>query len=451
MATAELLLVNTLELALDPAEQTAPTGSTATYLLTMTNHDVLDHSYELAATGPALVEMPDTVSIGAGATADVPITVTATSHGPQPFTITAIGSGGSGAVDGLLRAEGRHAVRLSLDPESGIAGPGTPASFTLTVTNLGDSADHIDLAVNLPTGWSASLEANGTPVTGLALPPHLFNSADLRLSVTPDAVAPTGAHGFSVTAVSRAHAAVQATVAGSVEVLNRGVQVTISPQQTTLSPLQSGVWQVTLTNVGAVGDTFDLSTTGIVALTAAFSSDSVMLSPGQSQTVQLTTEPLPFVLPQTYIFRVAATSTNDGRITGDAQAEVTYAITEGIELAWLPDNKTVEDILSADYVLVITNTGNLATTYQVDLASPELRGSFEVSEVTVPALGSAALPLRVRAAAPGAYTLTATVSGTAVADSALATLTIVGEPDPDPEQPPDGESEIKLYLPLVSR
>jgi uncharacterized membrane protein len=455
MATADLLLVNTLELALDPAEQTAPTGSTATYLLMVTNHDVLDHNYELAATGPALVEMPDTVSVGAGATADLPITVTATSHGPQPFTITVVGSGGSGAADGLLRAEGRRAVGLALDPESGIAGPGTPASFTLTVTNLGDVVDHIDLAVNLPTGWSASLEANGTPVTELSLPPHLFNSADLRLLVTPDTLAPTGVHGFSVTAVSQAHAAVQATVAGSVEVLDRGIQVTISPQQSTLSPLQSGGWQVTLTNVGAVGDTFDLSATGIVALTAAFSSDSVTLSPGQSQTVQLTTEPLPFVLPQTYVFRVAATSTNDSRITGDAQAEVTFTVTEGIELTWLPHDKTVEDALSADYILVITNTGNLATTYQIDLASPELRGTFEVSEVTVPALGSAALPLRVHAAAPGTYTLTATASGTTATDSAVATLTIVGDPEPDPEpdpeQPPDDEAEIKLYLPLVNR
>jgi uncharacterized membrane protein len=156
-------------------------------------------------------------------------------------------------------------------------------------------------------------------VDSLSLPPHIFNSTQLRLLVTPDVTAVPGSYQFSVTAVSQSGPGVQATITGTVEVLPIGVQVAIAPPQTTLSPLDDGLWQITITNTGSVAGSFDLTAAGIISLTASFSPSSVTLAPGQVQTVQMSSGPLPFALPQTYPFWVMATSQSDEQIRNYAE------------------------------------------------------------------------------------------------------------------------------------
>ncbi|HRQ38150.1 MAG TPA: PKD domain-containing protein [Chloroflexota bacterium] len=424
MTLATLTPVNGLSIAIKPPLQSAPTGTAVTYTLTLTNGQLAMVNYQLAARGLADVTLPDAVEVGAGATVSFPITVSSAAPGPQPFTVTAVGAGGHDTADAILEATGNYAVGLALAPIANVGGPGTPATFDLTVTNLGDVADGYDLALALPSGWSGQLEANGAPVDEIALPAHLFNSADLRLRITPPVTAVAGDYEFSVTAVSQSGPGVQSTITGTVELLPLGVVLTINPAHTSLSPLDSGVWQVTITNTGEVADSYDLLAAGIISLTAELSSSTVTLAPGQSQTVQLTAGPLPLVLPQTVPFWVTAVSQTDTRIANEAAATITFTGYEGVAVAWLPASQTVTNTLAAAFMLVISNTGNVPTTYQLGLDMPGLSGQLP-AEVTIPARATAVLPLSVQAGTPGMYTLTATAASATATNEATATLTIV--------------------------
>ncbi len=424
MATATLTPFNGLDIAIEPPLQSAPTGTAVTYTLTLTNGQSAMVNYQLAAGGLADVTLPGAVEIGAGTAVSFPITVSSAAPGPQPFTVTAVGAGGHDTADAVLEATGNYAVGLALAPTANVGGPGTPTTFDLTVTNLGDAADSYDLALALPPGWSGQLEANGTPVDEIALPAHVFNSADLRLRITPPVTAVPDDYTFSVTAVSQSGPGVQSSITGTVELLPLGVMLTIDPAHTTMSPLDSGVWQVTITNTGDVADSYDLVPAGIISLTAELSSSTVTLAPGQSQTVQLTAGPLPLVLPQSYPFWVTAVSQADTRIANEAAATITFTGYEGVAAAWLPASQTVTNTLEAAYTLVISNTGNLPTTYQLGLDMPGLSGQLP-AEVTIPAQATAVLPLSVQAGTPGTYTLTAMATSAMATNEATATLTIV--------------------------
>ncbi|MFO7538925.1 MAG: PKD domain-containing protein [Chloroflexota bacterium] len=432
MATASLSLFNGLEIVIEPPLRSAPTGTAVTYTLTLTNYQLSTATYQLSTAGLAQVELPDDVIVGANTTVSIPITITGTAHGPQPFTVMANSSSGSGTADALLIATGHYAVGLALDPESEGGGPGTPAEFSLTVTNLGDAPDGYDLMLDVPAGWSATLDANGTPVDSLILPPYLLNSADLRLLVTPDLAAVPGDYEISATAVSHSRPGVQTTISGTVEILPLGVTLSISPQQTSMNPLDSAVWQVTITNTASVADSYDLAAAGIVGLTAEFSSDTVTLNPGQSQTVQLSAGPMPLVLPQSYPFWVTAVSQADQRIANEAEATITFTGYEGVEVAWLPPSQTVVDTLSAGFLLVITNTGNVPTTYQLGLTMPGLSSLMPAHEISLPARAAAVLPVRVKAGGAGVYTLTALAQSSEASDSATATLTILMDGENQP-------------------
>jgi uncharacterized membrane protein len=439
MTTASLSLFNGLDISIDPVEQTAPTGTVVTYTLTLTNYQLSTVNYQLSTDGLALVGLPDEITIPGETAVSIPVIVTSATHGPLPFSITAEASGGQDTASAVLNAVGHYAVGLALDPENNVAGPATPALFDLIVTNLGDTADSYDLLLTLPAGWSGALDANGlvlsaaegTPTDSLSLPPHIFNNAQLRLLITPDLAAVPGDYEFGVTAVSQSGPSVQTTITGTVEVLPLGVQVAIEPQETTMSPLDNGLWQVAITNTGTVADSFDLTAAGIISFTASFSQSSITLGPGQSQTVQMSSGPLPFGLAQSYPFWVMATSQSDERIRNAGFASVTFTGYEGVEVAWLPAGQTVTDTLSASFLLVITNTGNILTDYHIELDMPGLSGQLLLDELPIPTRSTAVLPLTVYAGGPGTYNLTGTVfsdQGTNDSDTAMLTILFSNQP-----------------------
>jgi uncharacterized membrane protein len=433
LATAALGTFDALDLALEPAS-IATTGLSGVFTLTLTNLDDAPQTIHLVATGLADVSLPASVVVPSDTSASLSITATATANGPQPFTVigTSDETGASDWADAVLEILGRRDVALGLSPAVGVGGPGTPAVYTLSVMNTGTLADTYDLAVSLPPGWSYRLEANGTEVDSLSLSPHVFNAADLLLIVTPANGAAPGFYDVSATAQSRANPAVSAVVTGSLEVTARGVGVDIQPQSGTIDPTQVNTWQVTVTNLGTVADSYVLTATGLVALSAQFTPETVALNPGQSQAVQLTASDLSFALPGTYEFAVWARSQADSRIQNEDRAEFTLGSYEAVEAAWIPTSQTVTDTLMATFLLVVTNTGNLLTTYQFAVDAPSLSSELRISELPIPPSTVAALPVTMRAMTSGTYVF----EGSAISDdglasaSATATLTVVL-----PEQP----------------
>jgi uncharacterized membrane protein len=322
--------------------------------------------------------------------------------------------------------------------------------LTLTLRNEGTLEDTYDLTVEVPAGWSARLETNGTAIDALTLPPYLFNAADLRVVVTPANGSAPGDYEVTVTAVSRSDTDVTATAVGTVQVMDRGVEVALSPADQTIPANQSTTWDVTVTNRGSVADTFDLTATGLAGIAGTFTPGSVSLAPGASQTVQLTTGSLDFVVSGTYDVTVLATSQADPDIQAVGQGTLTVTDYEGLDLAWYPATQTVVDTLEATYTLVITNTGNRLTAFDVALTVPGGSAQVGLAQVSIPARGTVVLPVTVRVPGEGTYQLEGTVTSTGATAIEIADLTVVQTQnaapvaDAGPDQLVDAGVEVSL-------
>jgi uncharacterized membrane protein len=429
-AGASLVVLDGVDMAITPAEQTAETGAPAAYTLTLTNQENAARTYDLTATGLALVTLPPTVTVAALSSQALSITAVTPASGPHPFTIhAAADSGSAGSAGAVLNGLGDRAVTLSLAPTTVVAGRGTPAVYTATVTNLGSIDDLYTFALPLPAGWSYQLSANDVPVTELALPPALFNSADLLLTVTPALTATLGMQTLDLAVQSQSNPGVTAADSATINVLSRGVQVSITPASTILDPTDTGVLQVQVTNTGTVADSYNLSVLGVIALSADFSTNPVSLAPGASTTVQLTADDLEFALPQTYPFLVTAVSQANAAIHNQDTAEVTFTSYEAVEVAWQPASQTMSNTLTADFVFVVTNTGNLPMTYTFSVEGDGLSAQLGLTEMLIPAHLSVAIPVSVQANGGGVYLIEGTAASTTgnASASATATLTILSD------------------------
>ncbi|MCB0205034.1 MAG: hypothetical protein KDH89_09480, partial [Anaerolineae bacterium] len=250
-----LLQVNdALDVAITPLTQESRQGVEVDYTVTITNHIPSGETVALAVSGldDHDVTLVSSLPVPANGSATTTLAVTPQA-GPRSFGFAVTGTAASGAADSaqaVLDVVGLRTVAVSIDPASAAGGPGSPAQFTLTVTNTGTLSDTFLLDVALPAGWSYELTRNGAPTSSVSLRPLAFNSAELLLTVTPPLGASAGAVPFTVSAQSTALPGVQGSDTANVQVLTRGVTVATAPQTSTLSPEASGAWSVTITNRG---------------------------------------------------------------------------------------------------------------------------------------------------------------------------------------------------------
>ncbi|MCB0199864.1 MAG: hypothetical protein KDI03_07315, partial [Anaerolineae bacterium] len=187
----------------------------------------------------------------------------------------------------------------------------------------------------------------------------------------------------------------------------------------------SGSWSVTITNRGSVPDSYDLAVSGLLAGSATLTPSSVSLNPGQSQVVALSSGPLPFVHAGASNFTVTAVSTGNNAIRGEDDATVTFDSYEAVSAAWQPVSQTVSS-LSATFTLLVTNTGNIATTYAFDVSGAGLTATPQLDAYSIPAHSSVAVLVTLKASGVGTYPFTGTAtSGTrSASDSADGTLVV---------------------------
>ncbi|MGB0383411.1 MAG: FG-GAP-like repeat-containing protein [Ardenticatenaceae bacterium] len=447
-ASATLIVADLLDILVSPDLLFATAGEVVTYTVTITNAESVARTYALTHSGldGNQVTLPDTLSVAANSSTSVPLVVQAyAKRGIHLFTVhaTTVQTGVSSQDDAVLEILNDWQVAATLTPPVAKGGPGTTVAYTLTVTNTGSVSDTYDLAVSLPDGWSYRLQANGTDLDTLSLTPYVFNSANLTLLVTPATTATPGNYDIRATIQSQSNPDANAIANAVLEVTPYGVQVAISPASVTLEPTQTGTWDVTVTNTGDEADTYDLIATGIVAGSARFEPATVSLAAGESQTVQLSADILEFALRQSYQFSAIARSTTQEHIQNQDSATITFQGYEAVEVQWRPTTQTVTDSLSAAYMLVITNTGNVDTTYQLSLSDLSLsRGAraansniptalnmqLEVNEVYIPPHMTAGILATVQADGPGTYTFegTASSNSSSTTNSATATLIIPG-------------------------
>lgn|GEM_PF-4164114 len=273
-------------------------------------------------------------------------------------------------------------------------------------------------------------------MTEISLPALLFNSADLQLLVTSASDAQPGGYPITVTAQSLNRPDVAGTAETVAEVGQRGVTVAISPASGLVDPAAPAVWDVTVANAGSLADTFDLTVSGAPALNGTLSAASVSLAPGATQTVQLTAADLAFLLPGSQTFAVMAQSQADSRIQAQDAAAFTVAGSEAVAVAWQPPSQTVTDVLTAQFTLAITNTGNLITLFTVDAQVAGAASVPAVDQVLLPPGSMAVVPVTVQAPGSGVYTLSGTAASPGgVSASADATLTMTYDAPTTPAAP----------------
>jgi uncharacterized membrane protein/PKD repeat protein len=425
---ASLTVFEGVKLAITPASQTTQPGVAVTYTLTLTNYEPVARTYALTATSLAAIDLPADLTVAAGETETHTITVTPVVSGPHPFTVEASApSGATGSDDAVLEVTATAQAALRLSPDPLVTGPGSTGIFSLLLSNLGEQVETFELEVELPAGWSYRIEDSRGPISRVTLPPFVFNTIELMLLVTPNVGATIGDYPATVRTVAQSSDAIAGSTTGTVQVIDRGVQIQIGSGPGTIDPKVGGSWNVLVTNTGAVADTFRLGSGGLAALAASLSASTVTLNPGQSQAVQLTMGALGFVAPQSYLMSVSAVSESDARIADDDTTTVTVAGHEALSLSWEPATQTVEESLTADLTLLIRNMGNVSTRYSLGISGGGLTSRSAQNELLLPPGSEARLPVTVSALLGGTYTLNATadsLSSNATA-SAAATVTFV--------------------------
>ena len=266
-----------VDVGITPPNQTAATGNSITYTLTITNLEGAAHTYDLSSLGLASVSLPAQISVGANSTASVAFTAQAAGEGANPFTVVATTTNASGQATASVIGDGFQQVAVTLAPEVVSSGPGVPTPFEVIVTNLGTTAEIFNLEVDVPAGWEASLWLLGNPTNEVLVPPGASNAVALQLLVTPPNSASPSDYDFTVTAQTGAMASASAT--GTVQVGNLGVDVVVTSGPGSLPPSGSGTWDVEITNTGQQADTYDLAAFGPLSPFAELSQDVVTLNP----------------------------------------------------------------------------------------------------------------------------------------------------------------------------
>ncbi len=436
-AGALLTALDILAVTLTPESRLANHSAPVTYTVAVHNQEATTRTYALTLAGFAsdLAQLPAAVTVGPHSVVSTVITLTANlPEGPHAFSVVAHHPelAVEAADEALLVARGIRRVGVTLAPALGVVGPGGVLTYTLEVTNLGTLLDSYTLEVETPAGWTFSLIANGQPVDSLTLRPYIFNAATLLLRVTAPSDAAPGLYSLAATARSAFDPQVSATATAGVELVTAGVQVRLTPAERTLSPTDTAVWQVTITNTGSLPDSYTLLAGGVAGASGAFSNNPVSLAPGASTQVDLTAGPFPFALPRSFPVEVKAVSLLDERVQATDAAIATFTDHAALALTWKPASQTLTNTYTTTYLLVITNTGNTSVLTQLELIGAPLNLTPAVGTIIVPPFMTAKIPTTVAAPAhSGSYTFSGAAPFGDQRVEASATLVVISTQAPE--------------------
>lgn len=431
----QLNIIDLLDISISPASQISDPGVPVSYTVTVTNYETVARQYDLSSAGVPIVNMPATLLVPAGSTVDFDAGVQSDTTGVNLFSITATTDNGLGSdtAEATLEIEGENELTVALSPSIVDTGPAVSAMMSVTVTNLGNVEELVNLEAVVPAGWTAELQQNGRPVGTLSLNPLAFNSAEVTLLVTPPAGTLAGSYPVSVVATGGAGLnplVPMASDSGMVNVGTEGVNIAIISGDTTLDPGDTGNWQVQVTNTGSSADTFDLAAFGFFAGAATFSPSSVTLAGGASQTVNLSATGFEFVTAQTVLLGINAQSQTDSTLISTDSLGVDLNAIEGVEVTWLPNYQEIAVGETATYLVEIHNTGNTVVEYDFSASVPA--GVFltnSATTISLPAHSTTYVVVEALGQTAGLYTLTGTAQSTSSSTNGNGTATLlVGVP-----------------------
>ena len=360
-------------IGLNPGTQTVAPGQLASYTLIVNNPTSAAVTYNLAATGvnPSWVTLQPSVTVPANGSTNVPLTLRSTLAdlaGTYNFMVTATSGGASGAVEGTMILVGTGSIgslgstnalgaSVLLTPTQQTGGQGTPATFTVQVTNAGNVADTYTLSATTPGGVTATFSQ-----PTLTIQPGLGNFQQTLLQLTAAPGTPPGPLNFTVTATSQTNSQIANTASGILNVISTGVAVSLSPPS--VSP--GGMFQLTVRNTGQNAGTFAIALGGPASVIATLASSSVTLAAGQSQNISVAIGSAPFAALGS--LGLVATASANG-VTGAAAGTVVIPSSQNVSAAFNPARTALSAPGPATLLLQVQNAGTTQDTYTATIVS----------------------------------------------------------------------------------
>ena len=378
----------------DLTTETADASEGVSYMLTVTNIGNTDDVIDLATSADAAATLSQTsVPLAPGASAEVKLTISAdaiATAGDYEVKVKATSQGDSTKTDevsttttilpvyGVTLAGVGDLTTETADASKGVA-------YTLTITNIGNTDDVIDLTT---TGNDATLSQNSVSLT-------LGASAEVTLTISGDALATAGDYTVKVTATSQGDSTKTDEVSTTTTILPvygvtlAGALAGVGELTTETADASKGVaYTLTITNTGNTDDVIDLTTTSD---DATLSQTSVPLAPGASAEVKLTISADALATAGDYAVKVTATSQGDNTKTAEITATTSIAPVYGVTLQGEGElqDATTDILAGVNYTLKVTNTGNTDDTVVLGSSAEagiegSVLGSFSQSDDQVP-------------------------------------------------------------------
>ncbi len=381
-------------LSLAPAALPVQRGASSSFAVVLTNPAASAAVYTLTLAGlPSsfVASLPATVSLAAGGT----ITLSLNVRVPPDA-----GLGGVDIVVNAANAQGGReaalaslvvvdALRLSLSPKTGAVGAGAQQAYTLTLSNLEG------------VGRAYTLTLTGLGAT-TATVPALINVGANTTATTVITLNTAGAGNLLLSALVTN----TATGAGAADsavldvIATKGVSAAFRPAAATAGLGTAAPMTLTLGNLGALSDTYDVTLFGPGGWLLAFdrsgtSFETQTLTPFAFDSVDLRLRVNPNFAsaPGTYPISASVTSRSDPSVSAVATGTVTV-VGESVAAALSPSPQTALPYATTAWMLVVSNTGNTAATYAITGAG-EFGGEmqFGALSVTLAAGASANVPV----------------------------------------------------------
>ncbi len=352
------------------------TGNTSDTISLATSGDVGDVTASLTHSSITLDADKDmnivlTVSgINSAAAGDYDIKVTATSQGDSKKSAEIT------TTTTILPAYGITLTGVGkLTTETSDASEGV--SYTLKITNNGNTDDVIDLATE---GTAATLSQTSVELASGA-------SAEIILTISGDVLTTADDYEVKVTATSQNDSTKTAEITTTTTILPAyGITLTgVGELTTETSDASEGVsYTLKITNNGNTDDVIDLATSGT---TATLSQASVSLGAGVSVEIMLTISGDDLATADIYEVKVTATSQGDDTQTAEVSTTTTVLPVYGVMLESEDalTGTTMDMVAGVTYTLTVTNSGNtedtivLSSSAEVGIGGAVL-GSFNLSD-----------------------------------------------------------------------
>ena len=385
---ANVPVVYRVEVSISPEEISALHGENLTYTVTVTNTGTVNNVYDLTVVdnegwSPTLDDSSLSIPFDENRTTTLRVHIPENAIGctQDNITVTATGTGAENSDSCIAHVEILRGVEVTISPDYQEDLPGETLEYVVTVTNTGNVNDTYDLTVVDNEDWGPTLDNSS-----LSIPFGENQTTTLTVTIPENAIGCTRDN-ITVTATGTGVENSASCIAHA-EIV-RGVEVSILPYYQENVPSGTLEYEVTVTNTGNVGDTYDLTASDNENWSLNIAS-SITVPAFENQTTTLTV-----TVPENAIGciqdNITVTATGTG-VENSASCIAHAEIVRGVKVSISPSLQSGTPGTTLIYIVTITNTGNIEDTYDTTVAdNAGWDPKFDLVQVKLAPYGSAVI------------------------------------------------------------